>query len=45
MLLIVLLVALVVLDLAAVRWGVDSGEKFDSLEWERRKNWPGYGRL
>ena len=24
------------LDLAASRWGVDSTEKFDSQEWERR---------
>ena len=25
------------LDLAAMRWGVDSTEKFDSPEWERRR--------
>jgi hypothetical protein len=25
------------LDLAALRWGVDSTEKFDSPEWERRR--------
>ena len=43
MLIVVLLVALVLLDLAVVRWGVDSRERFDSPEWERRKSWRGFG--
>jgi nitrogen fixation-related uncharacterized protein len=34
-----LLVAVVVLDLAAWRWGCDSCEHFDSQEWERRRQW------
>jgi hypothetical protein len=32
-----LLAALIVLDLAAWKWGVDSGDGIDSPEWERRQ--------
>lgn len=33
----ILLVALIVLDIAALRWGVDSTDGINSPEWERRK--------
>lgn len=35
----VLLLAFIVLDLASWRWGVNSTEDFNSREWDRRKNW------
>ena len=35
------LMALVALDLAALRWGVDSTDRPDSPEWERRRHWRG----
>jgi hypothetical protein len=38
-LVLVLLLALIVLDLAAGHWGVNSTEDFNSHEWNRRKNW------
>jgi len=34
-----ILLALIILDLAARRWGVNSTEDFNSPEWNRRKNW------
>ena len=34
---IIILCLLSALDLAALRWGVDSREKFYSPEWSRRK--------
>jgi hypothetical protein len=37
--LLILLMALVVLDLAAMRWGFNSIDPLDSPEWERRRNW------
>lgn len=37
--LLVLLLALIILDLAARRWGVNSTEDFNSSEWSRRKDW------
>jgi hypothetical protein len=43
MLLLLLLVMLLALDLAAFRWGVDSTDGIDSPEWERRRNWRGFG--
>jgi hypothetical protein len=36
---IVLLTALLVFDIAALRWGFDSTESVDSPEWERRRQW------
>ncbi len=42
MLLILLLVMLVVFEVAAFRWGVDSTDAWDSPEWERRRHWRGY---
>jgi hypothetical protein len=35
-----ILLALVVLDVAALLWGADSREPLDSLEWERKRNFP-----
>jgi len=43
LLLVLLLVALLALDYAAVRWGVSSIDGVDSPEWERRRRWRGYG--
>ena len=43
MLLIILLVVLLALDLAAMRWGVDSTDDINSPEWDRRRAWRGYG--
>lgn len=37
-----LLIALVLLDLAATRWGVFSIEGPNSAEWERRQRWYGF---
>lgn len=34
----VFILALIVLDVAAVRWGVDSTEGLESREWERRRH-------
>jgi hypothetical protein len=34
-----LLGLLVLVGLAALRWGVDSTDGADSPEWERRRNW------
>ena len=37
-----LIVLLVALDLAALRWGFDSSDGLNSLEWERRQRWSGF---
>jgi hypothetical protein len=34
---------LALLDLLALRWGVDSTDGPYSPEWERRQRWHGYG--
>ncbi len=34
--LLILIMLVVVLDIASLRWGYDSTEKIDSPEWERR---------
>lgn len=36
------IIALLVLDVAAALWGVDSRDGPESPEWERRRNWRGY---
>lgn len=36
---IVLLAGILLLDVVALRWGVDSRDKLDSPEWERRRWW------
>ena len=35
----VVLIMIIVLDLAAMRWGVISLDGPNSPEWERRRNW------
>lgn len=37
-----LLIAVIVLDLAALKWGFDSTDGIDSLEWMRRQNWKAF---
>ena len=37
--LLVLVIALILLGIAARRWGFDSTEDFNSPEWDRRKEW------
>jgi hypothetical protein len=37
-----LIVALLVLDIAACRWGATSSDGIESIEWERRQSWPGF---
>ena len=37
--LLVILLALILLDLAARRWGADSSEDFNSSEWSKREEW------
>lgn len=37
--LIILLIAAIVLDITALRWGCDSTDDIDSPEWERRRQW------
>lgn len=37
-----ILVMLIVLDIAAARWGVSSLDGLDSPEWERRRNWSAF---
>lgn len=34
------LLALVVLDVAAMLWGADTREPMNSPEWDRRRNFP-----
>lgn len=38
----ILLILLVALALAASRWGFNSNDSIDSLEWERRRRWNGF---
>jgi hypothetical protein len=35
----VLVLAFVLLDLVALRWGTDSTEGVNSCEWSRREHW------
>jgi hypothetical protein len=37
-----LLIAVIILDLTALRWGADSSDGVDSPEWERRRQWPAF---
>ncbi len=41
--LLVILGLLILLDIAAHFWGVDSRDSWNSPEWERRHNWKGFG--
>jgi hypothetical protein len=36
---IIFVVALTLLDLLAWRWGFDSRDSIESIEWERRRAW------
>jgi hypothetical protein len=35
----IILIGFIVFDLAALRWGIDSGDGINSREWQRRYNW------
>ncbi len=37
--LLIVVMLVVVLDIASLRWGFDSREQIDSPEWERRVAW------
>jgi hypothetical protein len=37
-----LLIALLVLGIAACRWGVTSSDGINSPEWQRRQDWPSF---
>ncbi len=37
-----LLLALILLDIVACRWGATSSDGIDSPEWKRRQEWPGF---
>ena len=39
---IIILIALIALALAALRWGVNSTDGINSTEWERRRRWYGF---
>ena len=41
--LLIVILLVVVLDIAALRWGFNSTEKIDSPEWERRATWRALG--
>ncbi|HKF36042.1 MAG TPA: hypothetical protein VKB35_04015 [Ktedonobacteraceae bacterium] len=40
--LVILLMALIVLALGALRWGTSSSDGVDSPEWQRRQHWYGF---
>jgi len=40
----IVLLVVIIFDIVALRWGVDSREKIDSLEWERRKHFLSGGK-
>ena len=42
MALIIVSLVVIVLHLAAVRWGADSTDGMNSLEWLRRQQWYGF---
>lgn len=35
----IILIGFIVFDLAAIRWGINSGDGINSREWERRYAW------
>ena len=37
--LIILLALIVLFDMAALRWGINTSEDIDGAEWERRRVW------
>jgi hypothetical protein len=40
--LIIFFAVLGALDIASLRWGFNSNDGFDNLEWERRLRWYGF---
>jgi hypothetical protein len=40
--LLLMILALVALGIASIRWGVDSRDGINSPEWIRRQNWKGF---
>jgi hypothetical protein len=40
----IVILGLVVLAITSIRWGVDSSDGINSLEWVRRQNWRGFTR-
>jgi hypothetical protein len=40
--LLIVILLLVVLVIASIRWGVDSTDGINSPEWIRRQNWKGF---
>ena len=42
MVILFLLIAIVVLALAAYRWGANSSDGVNNSEWERRQQWLGF---
>ncbi len=40
--LILALILIMVFDMAALRWGIESGDDWCSPQWERRRNWAGF---
>jgi len=40
--LLIMILALVVLSIASIRWGVDGRDGINSPEWVRRQNWKGF---
>ena len=37
--LLIFVLAFVLFDMAAMRWGIDTTEGMDSCEWNRREHW------
>jgi len=42
MAIIIILLMVILLDIAAMRWGADSRDGMNSLEWLRRQLWYGF---
>jgi hypothetical protein len=42
MALLIVALTIIVLDMASLRWGVDSTDGMNSLEWLRRQQWYGF---
>jgi hypothetical protein len=40
--LLIMILLLVVLGIASIRWGVNSSDGLNSPEWVRRQNWKGF---
>ena len=40
--LIIILLMIILLDVLSIRWGANSGDGLNSLEWLRRQQWYGF---